>query len=156
MSLYPTTLFHFTNREALYQILSGDFKVSYAREKIIGPTQVREFAVPMVSFCDLKLSELKYFLQYGKFGIGLSKTWANNNSLNPVMYMNKYCQLMDNFITGLNGIYNHMGFVENPRQFNSLNKSYSNIMDTYRYIKNYEGELWRYGALEGHLLRKPL
>lgn len=148
MSLYPTTLFHFTNIESLYEILKNNFKVSYAREKIIGPQNNREFAVPMVSFCDLKLSELKYFLSYGKFGIGLTKNWANRNGLSPVMYINRHCQLMDNLISGINGIYTHLGLVDNMAQFKSLNQSYLNVMNTYRYIKNYEGELWRKGVLE--------
>ena len=81
MSLYPTTLFHLTNKDALYSILRETFNVSYAREKIIGPKNYREFAVPMVSFFDLKLSELKHFLNYGKFGIGLAKEWANERGL---------------------------------------------------------------------------
>lgn len=148
MSLYPTTLFHFTNKESLYSILNSNFNISYAREKLIGPNNFREFAVPMVSFCDLKLSELKYFLNYGKFGIGLTKEWANRNKLSPVMYINRHCDLMDNLITGINGIYGHLGLVDNMTQFNNLNKSYLNIMNTYRYIKNYEGELWRHGKLE--------
>lgn len=148
MSLYPTTLFHFTNKEFLYKILSSSFKVSYAREKIIGPQNYREFAVPMVSFCDLKLSELKHFLNYGKFGIGLTKDWANRNGLSPVMYINRHCDLMDNLISGINGIYSHLGLVDNISQFNNLNKSYLNVMNTYRYIKNYEGELWRHAKLE--------
>lgn len=153
MSLYPTTLFHFTNKEYLYQVLNSTFKVSYAREKIIGPENNREFAIPMVSFCDLKLSELKYFLSYGKFGIGLTKDWANRNGLSPVMYINRHCQLMDNLISGINGIYSHLGLVDNITQFNNLNKSYLNVMNTYRYIKNYEGELWRHGKLENENYR---
>jgi len=153
MSLYPTTLFHFSNKDSLYGILNHNFKVSYAREKIIGPNNFREFAVPMVSFCDLKLSELKYFLTYGKFGIGLTKEWANRNGLSPVMYINRHCELMDNLISGINGIYMHLGLVDNISQFNSLNKNYQNIMNTYRYIKNYEGELWRDGKLENNNYR---
>ncbi|MFD2891196.1 abortive infection system antitoxin AbiGi family protein [Flavobacterium chuncheonense] len=153
MSLYPTTLFHFTSKEFLYQILESTFKVSYAREKIIGPVNNREFAVPMVSFCDLKLSELKFFLNYGKFGIGLTKDWANKNGLSPVMYINRHCQLMDNLISGITGIYSHLSLVENINQFNNLNKSYLNVMNTYRYIKNYEGELWRQGRLENENYR---
>lgn len=148
MSLYPDILFHFTNKESLYKILESTFKVSYAREKIIGPSNDREFAVPMVSFCDLKLSELKIFIQnYGTFGIGLTKEWANRNGLSPVMYINRHCDLMDNLITGLNGVYSHLNKINDLDQFNKLNKSYLNIMNTYRYIKNYEGELIRKGSL---------
>lgn len=148
MSLYPTTLFHFTTKQSLYEILETTFKVSYAREKIIGPTNNREFAVPMVSFCDLKLSELKFFLKYGKFGIGLTKDWANRNGLSPVMYINRHSDLMDKLIGGINGIYTHLGLVDNMAQSTNLNIAYLNVMNTYRYIKNYEGELWRKGKLE--------
>lgn len=57
-SLYPNILFHFTNKEGLFGILSSTFRVSYARELIIGPNDRREIGIPMASFCDLKLSEL--------------------------------------------------------------------------------------------------
>lgn len=149
MSLHPDILFHFTNKTSLYEILRSTFKVSYAREKITGPRNNREFAVPMVSFCDLKLSELKKFIEsYGKFGIGLTKEWANRNGLSPVMYINRHCELMDNLITGLNGVYSHLEKVNDLDQFNKLSKSYHNIMNTYRYIKNYQGELIRQGKLK--------
>ena len=150
MSLYPDILFHFTKeKETLFEILRTTFKVSYAREKIIGPENNREFAVPMVSFCDLKLSELKKFIEnYGQFGIGLTKEWANRNGLSPVMYINRHSELMDNLITGLNGVYAHLNKINDLEQFNKLNKYYLNIMNTYRYSKNYEGELWRRGILK--------
>ena len=91
-SLYPDILFHFTNgRTNLFDILDSHFKVSYAREKVEGSETKREFAVPMVYFCDLKLSELKTHMgKYGNFGIGLTKEWANRNGLNPVMYIKNY------------------------------------------------------------------
>lgn len=150
MSLYPDILFHFTKeKEVLFEILRTTFKVSYGREKIIGPENNREFAVPMVSFCDLKLSELKIFIEnYGQFGIGLTKEWANRNGLSPVMYINRHSDLMDNLISGLSGVYTHLNKVNDLEQFNKLNKYYLNIMNTYRYIKNYEGELWRQGTLK--------
>lgn len=154
MSLYPNILFHFTEKRWLYEILRTTFKVSYAREKIIGLENEREFAVPMVSFCDLKLSELKSHTEkYGQFGIGLTKEWANRNGLSPVMYVNRHCELMDNLITGLNGVYSHLNKVNDMEKFKNLNKSYLNIMNTYRYVKNYEGELIRQGELEDENFR---
>lgn len=153
MRLYPTTLFHFTNKHALYAILRENFKISYAREKIIGPTTSREFAVPMVSFCDLKLSELKYFLNYGKFGIGLTKEWANSNHLSPVQYVNRHSYIMDNLISGINGIYNQLKLLHDIKQSTNFNKSYMNVLNMYRYIKNYEGELWRNNNLENENYR---
>ncbi len=147
-SLYPGILFHFTKKKWLYEILESNFKVSYAREKIIAPNHKREFAVPMVSFCDLKLSELKSFIKkYGMYGIGLTKEWANRNGLNPVLYINRFSELTDNFISGLSGVYQHLSKVDDFKQYEKLSQSYQNIMNIYRYIKNYEGELIRDGKL---------
>lgn len=82
-SLYPDILFHFTSRDGLYGILENSFKISYARERIVGKSKSTEFAVPMVSFCDLRLSELKdHMSKYGSYGIGLSKSWAKDDVQN--------------------------------------------------------------------------
>ncbi|MBD2699838.1 hypothetical protein IC229_04270 [Spirosoma sp. BT702] len=143
-SLYPDILFHFTNRKALFDILRSTFKVSYAREFITGKNYDRKFAIPMISFCDLKLTELKNHMEkYGSYGIGLTKEWANRNGLNPVMYISRHCDLTDDFITGLNGIYNHLDKLNNTDKFEGLSRSYTNILSVYQYLKNYEGPLVR-------------
>lgn len=146
-SLYPSTLFHFTEKQWLFEILKSTFRVSYAREKITGPNNERKYAVPMVSFCDIKLAEIKYFIEkeYGNFGIGLTKEWANRNGLNPVLYLNRDCELADNLIEGLNGMYSHISRLNNLNDIKKMTKSYHNIMNMYRYVKNYEGELTRKG-----------
>lgn len=142
-SLYPTTLFHFTKKEAFYSILKSTFKVSYAREKIVGLDTEREFAVPVVCFCDIKMSDLKYFIQkgYGNYGIGLTKDWANRKSLNPVMYVNRHSDLADRYNNGLRSVYQFLG------KDVSTYKGYHDLMNTYRYMKNYEGDLERDGKL---------
>lgn len=146
-SLHPDILFHFTSKISLFEILRTTFKVSYARELVIGPGQRRELGVPMVSFSDLKLSELKKFIDddYGKYGIGLSKEWANKNGLNPVMYISRHCNTTDNLINGIDGIYRHLNKLTDMSEINDLGQSYMNIIDIYRYIKNYDGELERVG-----------
>jgi hypothetical protein len=102
MALYPNILFHFTTKKSLETILNSTFKVSYARERILGGNLTKEFAVPMVSFSDLRLSELKDNIgTYGKFGIGLTKDWAINNGLNPVMYASQNSLFTENFMTGI-------------------------------------------------------
>lgn len=74
---YPDILFHFTSGSGLRGILKEGFQPSYALEKIVAQSQERNFAVPMVSFCDLRLSELPFHMKkYGRFGIGLTKVWA--------------------------------------------------------------------------------
>ncbi|MBK9465826.1 MAG: hypothetical protein IPN56_13800 [Chitinophagaceae bacterium] len=56
----------------------------------------------MVSFSDLRLSELKDNIgTYGKFGIGMTKEWAINKGLNPVMYASKESLFTEKFISGI-------------------------------------------------------
>lgn len=146
-SLYPDILFHFTEeQDALFDILNSTFRVSYAREKVEGLETVREFGVPMVSFCDLKLSELKVHMgKYGNFGIGLTKEWANRNGLNPVMYINKHCAFTDNFNNSLNSVFKKIGSLTDDFAFQGISENSIKILDAYRYIKNYEGTLIRNG-----------
>jgi len=147
-SLHPNILFHFTNKQALFGILSSNFRVSYARENIRGPKEKKEFGVPMVSFCDLKLSELENFINeegYGKYGIGVTKSCANRNNLNPVMYINKHCSITDDLINGIDGIFRHLDNLDNHDDIDNLSANYNNIINLYRYIKNYEGDLKRRG-----------
>jgi hypothetical protein len=142
MALYPNILFHFTKKQSLYSILNATFKVSYARERILGGDQLKEFAVPMVSFSDLRLSELKNNIgTYGKFGIGLTKDWAIINGLNPVMYASQNSLFTENFI---NGIADFFRLVSSSSDTSGrYETAYNNTINTLRYIKNYQGDLIR-------------
>jgi len=148
-SLYPSTLFHFTKKDGFLSILKETFKISYAREAIKSPNNERKYAVPMVSFCDIKLAEIKYFIEkgYGNYGIGLTKEWANNKGLTPVMYINRYSDIADKLIDGLNSMYTHISKLSNISELNKMTTSYHSILNLYRYVKNYEGELIRDGNL---------
>jgi len=147
-SLAPEILFHFTNKEALFDILASTFKVSYAREKIVGPKNEREFGVPMVSFCDLRLSQLKtHMSKYGSYGIGLTKDWANKSGLNPVMYLSRHCEFTDGFITGISGMYRYLNVLREDSIKDNITTHYTNLLNTYRYLKNYESEITRNGEV---------
>lgn len=100
----------------------------------------------MVSFCDLKLSELKdHMSKYQGYGIGLSKSWANKRGLNPVFYVNKHCAFTSNFITAVEHFHSHLESINDLDQFNAAASAYMDILNTYRYIKNYEHDLVRKG-----------
>lgn len=44
-------------------------------------------AFPMVCFCDIPLSRIDEHIGfYGRFGIGMTRKWAEQNGLNPVLY----------------------------------------------------------------------
>lgn len=144
MALYPNILFHFTKKNSLYDILGSTFKVSYAREKILGGNTIKEFAVPMVSFSDLRLSELKDNIgTYGKFGIGLTKAWAINNGLNPVMYASQQSLFTENFIRATEEFFNLV--IKTNDTSGKYETAYNNTLNTLRYIKNYKGDLIRPG-----------
>lgn len=138
----PTIIFHFTNKKAFYKILELTFKLSYAREKINGSDLTKEFAVPMVSFCDLRLSELKeHISKYGAFGIGLTKEWAVQQGLNPVMYISQESLFTNNFLIGLNNLHLTIQSTTNQPLQKELNDSYMNLFNSFRYMKNYDGIL---------------
>lgn len=145
-SLYPEILFHFGKREALWSILQSTFRVSYAREKFIGEKKSREIGVPMVSFCDLRLSEIStHMCKYGNYGIGLTKEWANKNGLNPVLYISKHSPFTDGLISGLDKVHNHIRNNSMHGVPASINTDYLNIYNVYRYVKNYEAPLHKKG-----------
>ncbi len=155
-SLYPTTLFHFTKKEeALLSILrSKFFNVSYAREFIEGPGSNRSFAIPMVSFCDIRLSQLSEHTEnYGTFGLGLTKEWAEKNNLNPVIYMSKGCTIFSDYnrrMRELHVLYkserNKLFESKPSRSKGGLSKISAELGSVYnliRYMKNYQGTLKR-------------
>jgi hypothetical protein len=147
-SLYPDILFHFTKKDLLFEILTTTFRLSYAREKIYGPTINKAYAVPMVSFCDLKLSELKAHMgKYGSYGIGLTKDWANKNGLNPVLYLSRHCEFTDEFIQGVNGIHSFLRKSDDENEREQASIHLEKVLNTYRYIKNYESDVERDGVL---------
>jgi len=140
---YPDILFHFTDRSGLRGVVADGFRLSYARERIEARNRKREFAVPIVSFCDLRLSELPFHMRkYGRFGIGMRKSWAMTAGLNPVAYANKDGEFMNALFGGLEAYYEQvMGpYSTLPA---SATSDYMNLLNTLRYIKNYEGPLVR-------------
>jgi len=145
-SLYPEFYFTLTSHDGLFGILKHTFTVSYARETINGTKKSTGFAVPMVSFCDLKLSELKAHMnKYGKYGIGLSKKWANSKGLNPVFYVNKHCPFTSNFLSAVERLHTLLESIDDGEILQTASEAYMDIFNTYRYIKNYQGDLKRKG-----------
>lgn len=83
------TLFHWTNKDSLIGILKNEFKINYCRENLSLKRDIQmTIRVPLVSFCDIPLSESRNQMnKYGQYGIGLKKEWGIKNGLNPVLYM---------------------------------------------------------------------
>ncbi len=139
MGLSPSTLFHFTTKEGLFGLLSDNFKIKYCLEEISHNVRPVEIAIPMVSFCDIKISEIsEHISKYGQYGIGLEKSWAINKGLNPVIYMNSSSSFCNNTIDTIREI-TKIETIPSKDRF-----QLSNIL---RYTKIYEGELNRKGEI---------
>jgi hypothetical protein len=135
MSISPSTLFHFTNKKALFDILRDNFKLKYCLEKLPNDKEDGKIAVPMVSFCDIKISEItEHIEKYGEYGIGLSKDWANEKKLSPVFYQNLKSEFSINFRANIK---------EFLADKNIDIKHKGTIIDLLRLSKEYEGKLIR-------------
>jgi hypothetical protein len=140
MGLSSNSIIHFTKTsKALKGILEDNFRLAYCLEQIeIGGHSI-EFAVPMVSFCDIPLSEIKSHInKYGKYGIGLTKEWAQNKKLNPVLYIDNKSSLSYSYLT----IYKEY-IINFKKTSDILDKKEKSIVDILRYIKNYQNKLVR-------------
>jgi hypothetical protein len=145
MSLSSNTIIHFTkSAENLKGILSTNFKLSYCKEcSIIGGREIT-FYVPMVSFCDIPLSQIKdHIAKYGDYGIGMTRDWARKNGLNPVLYMDKSSQLSNSYRTALK-YFTSNAIKEGTKNIDDDHKNaIIALADILGYIKNYDGDLVR-------------
>jgi hypothetical protein len=140
MPLSANSLFHFTKeKDSLYGILDKTFRLSYCREDFLIGGERQSIRVPMVSFCDIPLSEIKNHIDsYGPYGLGLSKEWGKRKKLNPVLYVEQdsflsrsYERILSRFV------------LEEARVNEVTDPDKLAVLDVLRYIKNYEGSLTR-------------
>ena len=142
MGLSSNTIIHFTStKEALKGILSNNFNLKYCKETVKWSAKsTAQLHVPMVSFCDIPLSQIKdHISKYGHYGIGLSRKWALKNKLNPVLYVEPDSHLANSY----QSILAH--YAESPEIYNENAEVIDRIVDILRYVKNYEGLLTRSG-----------
>lgn len=89
MNISSNVLFHFTPQISFFEdILKNGFWPRYCREYGWANKYI-DFAVPMVSFCDIPLSMIeKHTKFYGSYGIGVSKDWIRKHkTITPVQYI---------------------------------------------------------------------
>lgn len=138
MPLSANTLIHFTDsKDKLKQILEDNFRISYCKEMpILGGDEITYYA-PMVSFCDIPLSEVKdHISKYGNYGIGLTKKWGELKGLNPVLYVSNNSMLSASYLFAVRHF-------SNEAYLESLSDEQKSLVDVLRYIKCYEADLTR-------------
>lgn len=141
MSLSSNSIVHFTSsKDALKGILSDNFKIKYCREvlKFEGRSDI-VLRVPMVSFCDIPLSQVKeHISRYGEYGLGLTREWAVRNRLNPVLYFEPGSHLAQSYSSAMTGLSKSRSAVD-------IEQAYGDLWDLARYMKPYEASLERKG-----------
>jgi Putative abortive phage resistance protein AbiGi, antitoxin len=145
MPLSSNTLIHFTkSKESLLGILQDNFKIFYCKESIQLDQKKLALAVPMVSFCDIPLSEIKdHISKYGNYGIGITKEWGKKMKLNPVLYFSSESSLSVSYKIAHNNLLNRSS--NNTVRPDDQNPEQRALLDVARYIKNYEADLTRNG-----------
>ncbi|MGP9799904.1 abortive infection system antitoxin AbiGi family protein [Rheinheimera sp. NSM] len=144
MALSSNSIIHFTNtKDALKGILESNFKLKYCKEQIETTEGISLIGVPMVSFCDIPLSEVKdHIIKYGSYGIGLTREWAERNGLNPVLYLEKNSRLG----LSLEKAYDHFVYAPEGGLEDLLDENKA-VFDIFRYVKNYQSDLVRRGQV---------
>lgn len=137
MGLSSNTLWHQTDEDGIKGIIKERcLYISYSVEDVTSAGYNAQFAYPMVSVCDLPLSETGNFLnKYGDYTIGLSSEWGKRNHFAAVWYCYKDSFALKTIIELLaKKIADFGDKVEDD-------KDYQRIVHILSYIKQYEGPL---------------
>ncbi|MFD2034009.1 abortive infection system antitoxin AbiGi family protein [Belliella marina] len=93
-----STLFNFTDSiDYLVNNLKDGFYCHNTYEKL--PLRNNGYRVPMACFCDIPLSLIKeHFDWYGRYGIGIKRTYARKQGVKPVWYVTSESNLVRNLV----------------------------------------------------------
>ncbi|TPG46279.1 hypothetical protein EAH75_16875 [Rhodanobacter glycinis] len=146
MPVSSNTLIHFTNdKERLKSIFLENFRVGYCKEApTLGGFGTKCY-VPMVSFCDIPLSQIKdHISKYGDYGIGLTREWGIRNKLNPVLYLEPNSLLSESYRAAANYF---LARAREEKDVVAKSDDYFRAVialgEMLSYTKNYQGQLVR-------------
>lgn len=139
------TLFHFTSKlEYLKGILQRGFHPRYCLEDLNWIFDGESLAYPMVCFCDIPLGRVEQHVGgYGNYGIGMSRAWAVEKKLNPVIYVSKNSHLARTL--------DELSDVFAKADGEIKTEGFSKFLDTMRYIKPLTGKMTINGVLVDHI-----
>ena len=149
MNISSNTLFHFTDKiENVIGILKEGFRPHFCLEDLNfilpdEPTEDLEWAIPMVCFCDVPLSQSKTHRKtYGNYGIGLSKEWGmqKENKISPVLYAYRESAIVHTIM----GMWIEGMELLNWKQDDADHAPIfcDHLHGTYCFTKAYEGKRW--------------
>jgi hypothetical protein len=153
-TISANALLHFTrSKDILIGILQNEFLPRYALENqnIVEPEITnRHIAIPMVSFCDIPLSQVKDHVQhYGEYALGLTKEWARSQGIAPVLYA--YPAALTS--SAISNIFRNLPSTSDAQNFGGLAEAQRNLTYFSFYIKRYEGQMYRNGQYSAETVR---
>ena len=136
------TLFHFTSKNNLLGILENEFYPRFHLEEYqLNETTSFKIGIAMVCFCDIPLSmTYAHMANYGNYGIGMSKEWAKQNRLNPVLYLHKgsrTTQLIDAALSSITQDISDVG--KSGIEIHSLTELRDLLFKLFTYTKPFDG-----------------
>ena len=146
MPVSSNTLIHFTNdKERLKSIFLDNFRIGYCKEAPTLGGSGTNCYVPMVSFCEIPLSQIKdHISKYGEYGIGLTREWGVRNKLNPVLYLEPRSLLSESYRAAANYFLSRASLEkEVVARSDDYFRAVLALGEMLSYTKNYEGELVR-------------
>jgi len=145
MAISANTLFHFTSSyDTLIKILQSRFFPRLCLEKGLWHPGDMKWAIPMVCFCDIPLSNIAdHTKKYGNYAIGIKKTWAIEQGVTPVLYVHDNSSFIGHGLDALNWA---LELSENDVEH--LNERLTQVMSMFFMMKPYEGYQERDGKKE--------
>jgi hypothetical protein len=125
----------------LGRILKIGFIPSYSKEFLLTNGGIFSFSVPIVSFCDIPLSQIgEHVKKYGGYAIGVNTKFAELNGCNRVFYLDPYSHAAEAFINVLKYMQDRKNSVDEDESLLGL---YVNTMKLFQNVKNRVGILKR-------------
>lgn len=136
MAISANTLFHFTSRyDTLINILKSKFFPRLCLERGLWHPGGKKWAIPMVCFCDIPLSNMAEHTQkYGNYAIGVKKAWAIEQGITPILYVHDNSSFIGQ---GLDALQWSLELSEKDTKH--LHERLSQVMSMFFMMKPYEG-----------------
>ena len=135
MAISANTLFHFTSTyDTLINILQSRFFPRLCLEKGLWYPGNKQWAIPMVCFCDIPLSNIAEHTQkYGNYAIGIKKTWAMEQGVSPILYVHDNTSFVLQVLSALN-----WSLELSEKDAEHLNERLAQVMSMFFMMKPYE------------------
>ena len=136
MTISANTLFHYTSSyDTLISILQSRFFPRLCLERGLWHPENKMWAIPMVCFCDIPLSNIaEHTKKYGNYAIGIKKTWAIKQGVTPILYVHDNSSFIGH---GLNALNWSLELSDKDKEH--LTERLAQVMSMFFMMKPYEG-----------------